>query len=69
MGYRLGDALAEIAALVAVAQFKRFAFARRGARGHHRPAERAALETDLYFHRRVATRVENLAAVHLHNLH
>ena len=59
---RAGHALAEIAALVAVAQLDGLARAGRGARGHGRPAEGAALQDDVGLDGRVAAAVQDLAA-------
>ena len=62
-------ALAEIAALVAVAQLERLALTGGRARGHCRAAERAAVERDVDFDRGIAARVENLAADDALDLH
>ncbi len=66
---RLRHALAEIAALVAVAQLERLALAGRRAGRHRRAPERAAVERDLHFDRGVAPRIENLSAVYGLYLH
>ena len=60
---RLADALAEPAALVAVALLDRLVRAGRGARGHRGAAEAAVLEQHLDLDRRIAAAVEDLAAV------
>ena len=57
------DALAAVAALVAVAQLDRLVGAGRGARRHRRPADRAVAEDDVDLDRRIAARVEDLARV------
>ena len=55
--------------LVAIAQFHRFVLACRGA-GRHRGAAHAAVrEVNIRFHRRVATRIENLSADYLDDFH
>ena len=59
---RPGDALAEIAALVAVAQLDRLARAGRGAGRHGGPAEGAAVQDDVGLDGRVAAAVQDLAA-------
>ena len=59
---RLRDALAAPRG-AAVAQLDRLVHAGRGARGHGRPADGAALERDVDLDRRVAARVEDLAGV------
>ena len=69
VGDRLADALADVARLVAVAQLQRLALAGRRARRHRRPPEGAAVERDVDFDRRVAARVQNLAAVHACDFH
>ena len=48
---RLGDAFAQVALLVAVAQFEGFVLARAGARRHRRAPERAAIQDHINFHR------------------
>ena len=58
---RLAHALAEIAGLVAVAQFDRLMRAGRGARRHRGAAERAVRQHDLDFHGRIAAAVEDFA--------
>ena len=60
---RLQHALAEVAALVAVAQLDRLVRAGGGARGHGGAAEGAALQDDVDLDRRVAAAVENFARV------
>ena len=51
---RRQHALAEVALLVAVAQFEGLALAGRGARRHRGPPEGAVVEGDVDFHRRIA---------------
>ena len=58
---RLQDALAAVAALVAVAQFHRLVRPGRGARGHRRAAHGAVLEDDIDLDRRIAAAVEDFA--------
>ena len=58
---RLGDALAEIARLVAVAQFDRLMRAGRGARRHGGAAHGAVFEHDIDLDGRIAAAVENFA--------
>ena len=58
----LGHALAEVAALVAVAQLDRLVRAGRGARRHRRAALRAVLEHHVHLDRRVAAAIQDLAA-------
>ena len=60
-GHGLQHALAQVAALVAVAQLHRLALAGRGARRHGGAAHRAAFEHDLDLDGRVAAAVEDLA--------
>jgi hypothetical protein len=60
---RLGDALAEIPALVAVAQFDRLMRAGRRTRGHRSAAEAAVFEQHIDFDGGVAAAVEDFAAV------
>ena len=55
----LGDALAEEAFLVAVAQFDGFVFAGAGAGGHRRAPDGAAGEQDVNFHGGIAARIED----------
>ena len=59
---RLEHALAEIAALVAVAQLDRLVRAGRGAGRHGGAAHRAVLQHDIDLDRRIAAAVEDLAA-------
>ena len=59
--HRLGDALAEVARLVAVAKLERFAFARRRARRHGRAADDAGIERHFGFDCWIAARVDDLA--------
>ena len=59
---RLAHALAEIALLVAVAQFDRLMRAGGSARGHRGAAQRAVLQHDVDFDGRIAAAVENFAA-------
>jgi hypothetical protein len=63
VGDRLGHALAEEAAGVAVAQLERFVLAGRRARRDDGAAQGAALEADLGLDGGVAARVEDLARV------
>src|SRR3970282_1624345 len=65
---RPSHALAEIPALVAIAQLQRFTLAGRGARRHRGAAERLA-GPQVDFNRGVAARVENLAAVNAGDVH
>src|SRR5688572_25413279 len=60
---RLGDALAEIPLLVAVAQFERLTLPGRCARGHCRAARGSAVERDIDFDRRIPARIDDLAPV------
>ena len=60
---RLQDALAEVASLVAVTQFKRLELARRCARRRRRATEAAVLQNDVDFHRRIAARVNDFACM------
>ena len=60
---RLADALAAPAALVAVAQFDGLVSAGRCARRHGRAAHASVLQRDVYFDRRIAAAVEDLAGV------
>ena len=59
---RLGHALAEIAGLVAVAQFDRLMRAGRGAGRHRGAAERAVFQQHIHLDRRIAAAVQNFAA-------
>ncbi len=59
---RLGDALALVARLVAVAQLDRLVRSRRGARGHRGAAHSPVLEHDVDLDGRVAPAIEDLAA-------
>src|SRR5688572_14980391 len=68
VGDGLSHALAEIAALVAIAQLQRFTLARRGARRYRGTAQRLA-GPQVDFNRGVAARVENLAAVNAGDVH
>ena len=61
-GNRLLHALAEIAGLVAVAQFDRLVRAGRSARRHRGAADRTVFEDDVDFDRRVAAAVQNFTA-------
>ena len=65
LGFDVGDgvehALAEVAFLVAVAQFEGFVLAGGGAGGHGGAAERAGGEADIDFNRGIATGVEDFA--------
>ena len=64
----LRDALAQVAALVAIAQLASFESAGRSARRHHRAAEAAVLEHDLDLDGGVAAAVEHLATVDVQNI-
>ena len=64
VGDRLQHALAEITLLIAVAQLERLAHARRCARRHCRASDCAPVERDVDFDCRIASRIENFAAVH-----
>ena len=64
----LRDTLAQIAALVAVAQLAGFESAGRSARRHHRATETAVLEHDLDLDGGVAAAVEHLATVNIQNI-
>ena len=59
---RLLHALAEIALLVAVAQFDRLMRAGGGARGHRRAADRAVFQHHIDFDGGIAPAIENFAA-------
>ena len=61
--HRLPHALAAVALAVVVAQLDRLALARRRARGHRGPAQRAGLEPHLDLDGGIAARVEDLARV------
>jgi hypothetical protein len=61
-------AFAPVARPVTVTQFERFTFAGRRARRHRGAPERAALERDVDFDRRIAPRIQNFAAVHPRNI-
>src|SRR5690606_8664579 len=63
VGHRLHHALAQVARLVAIAQLHGFAGTGRGARGHHRAAERAIGEGHLGFKRGIAAAVEDFTGV------
>ena len=54
------NALAEIAGLIAIAQFQGFVFAGRSAGGHRCAAACAVFEQNVGFDGRIAARVENL---------
>ena len=64
----LRDALAQVAALVAIAQFACLKGASRSARRHHRATEAAVLEHDLDLDGGVAAAVEHLATVDVQNI-
>src|SRR5690606_34895622 len=57
----LRDALAEVAALVPVAQLERLVLAGRRARGHRRRADEGLVDLDVDLDRGVASRVQDLA--------
>src|SRR5690606_17989594 len=59
----LGNALAEVATLVAVTQFERLTGARRGPRRDGSPARSARIERYVHLDGGIAARVENLAAL------
>ena len=61
-GDRLLHALAEVARLVAIAQFDRLVRAGRGARRHGGAAERAVLQHDVDLDGRIAAAIEDFAA-------
>src|SRR6185437_5339919 len=63
----LQDALAEVMALVAVAQLNGFVFAGGGARRHDGASEGAALQDDVRLHGWIATRIQNLAGANCNN--
>ena len=65
MGHGVQRALAQIAALVAVAQLHGLESARGSARGNRRAAEGAVFQHHFNFHGRVAARVQNLATEHI----
>ncbi len=65
MGHGIQRALAQIAALVAVAQLHGLESARGSARGNRRAAEGAVFQHNFHFDGGVAARVENLAPVHI----
>ena len=64
----LRDALAQVAALVAIAQLARLKGAGRSARRHHRATKAAVLEHDLDLDGGVAAAVEHLATVDVQNI-
>ena len=64
---RLGDTLAEITALVAVAQFDRLMGAGRGARGNRGAPARAILQYDIDFDGGIAAGIEDFAADNVDN--
>ena len=59
---RLERALAEVARLVAVAQFHRFVLAGGGAGGHGRASHAAVGQIDIRFHRGIAAGIQNLSS-------
>ena len=59
---RLQRAFAEVARLVAVAQFHRFMLAGGCAGGHGRASHAAVGEVNIRFHGRVAARIQNLSS-------
>ncbi len=63
VGDRLTDTFADEARPVAVAQLERLALARRGSRRHRGTPERAIVERDVHFDRRITARIQNLATV------
>ena len=62
---RVQHALAEVALLVAVAQFDGFARAGRSARGHRGASHHAGLQQHVGFHGRIAARIQDLARHHI----
>ena len=64
----LRNALAQVAALVAVAQLASFESAGRSTRRHHRAAKAAVLEHDLDLDGGIAAAVEHLATVDVQNI-
>ena len=60
--HRAKHALAEVARLIAVAQFEGFMFARGGARGHRGAPARAVFEQNVGFDGGITARIENLPA-------
>src|SRR6187455_2000409 len=69
MAHGLPNALAEVTALVAVAQFQRFPSARRRARRDGRAAPRARIQNDIDFDGGIPSRIENLAGLYGADLH
>ena len=71
-GLHIGDglqhALAQVVALVAVAQFHGFVLAGGGARGHDGAAQCAAFQNHVRFHGGIAARIQNLARANCNNL-
>jgi hypothetical protein len=67
--HRIAHALAEITALVAVAQLECFALASGCSRRHGRPPEGTAAQLDVDFNSGIAARVENLPRMYTCDLH
>src|SRR5690606_18860602 len=65
---RLRHALAEVAALVAVAQLHCFARAGRRTRGHSGTADGPRCQNDIGFHGGIAARVDDFAAADVDDL-
>ena len=65
--HRLAHALAQIARLVAVAQFDRLMRAGGRARGHRGAPARAVFQNDIHFDGRIAATVQNFAADNVNN--
>ena len=63
--YRLQHALAEIAPVVAIAEFDRFMFTRRSAAGHNGASNRTVRKLYFSFDRRIAARVEHFAGANI----
>ena len=59
--HRLGDALAHVTGLVAIAQFHRLMGAGRGAGGYRRASHRTVFQHHVNLHRRIAAAVQDFA--------
>ncbi len=68
IGYGLQHALAEVMALVAVAQLHGFMLAGGSARRHDGAAERTAFQNHIGFHGRISARIKNFARANCNNL-
>ena len=66
---RLQRAFAQVARLVAVAQFHRFVLAGGCAGGHGRAAHTAVGEINIRFHSRIAARIQNLSSNYFYDFH